>query len=115
MGWTIRSNRLPDVARALPQHVDKGVNEAADRLSTLLAGVVWKRTGMISRVTTSRSRGEMHAEVAVGWYLGKGFYSGFQEFGTSRQGARPIVLPTAQGFTAEFVEIMKKAVEEACR
>lgn len=115
MGWVIKRNDLPEIARALPQELDKGVDEAADRLANLMSAVVWKRTGMISRVTTSRSRGKMKAEVAVGWYLGKGFYSGFQEFGTSRQAARPIVVPTAQGFVPDYVTIMRTAVERACK
>jgi HK97 gp10 family phage protein len=115
VGWRIVKNRLPEIARALPKGVDKAVNNSADHLALLLSAVVWKRTGMISRVTTSRSRGPMRAEVAVGWYLGKGFYSGFQEFGSSRQAARPIVLPTAQGFVGEYISAMTTAVERACR
>lgn len=115
MGWRVKKNRFGEIAKALPRDVDKAVNDSADRLALLLSAVVWRRTGVISRVTTSRSKGPMHAEVAVGWYLGKGFYSGFQEFGTSRQGARPIVVPTAQGFVPEYVSAMRTAVANACK
>ena len=115
MGWRIKKNDLPEIAHRLPHDVDKAVQNAADHLGTLLSAVVWKRTGMISRVTTARSRGAMKAEVAVGWYLGRGFYSGFQEFGRRGQAARPIVVPTAQGFVPEYISAMSDAVRRACR
>jgi HK97 gp10 family phage protein len=111
---TVTRNDLPKVSAAMSDELDKGVTEMGDALSELFASTVWKRTGLIARVTTSRDKGPFTVEVAVGWYLGQGFYSGFQEFGTVNQGARPVVRPGAHMMEPVFVEKITEALRRAC-
>lgn len=114
MGWRVRYNHLGTVGKRLPDKLDDGVTELADAMVTRLKSTLWVRTGLIRRVTTEHDERKMHAEVWVGYYLGHGFYSGFQELGTSRQVARPIVGPTAHMMEPQFRLEMTQAVREAC-
>ena len=113
-GWRVRSNHLGAVAKRMPRELDKGVMEVSDELTRKLKGTLWVRTGMIRRVTTEKDIRPLHAEVWIGYYLGHGFYSGFQEFGTRRQVARPIVTPTAHEFERQYRLEMAERVRRAC-
>lgn len=114
-GWTVKSNHLPKIIARLPHAIDDEVDEAGEDLAGSLKGILWIDTGMIRRVTTNHPPGENHTEVQVGYYLGHGFYSGFQEFGTRRQVARPIVVPTAHAFEPIYASNMGRAVKRACQ
>lgn len=111
----VRFNHLPAVIAAMPRELDDGVDEAADGLALILKSTLWVDTGMIRRVTAVKDESRpMHAAIDVGFYLGKGFYSGFQEFGTHKQAPRPIVLPTAEVFRGRYLEEMGQKVRDAC-
>lgn len=114
MGVRVKYNNLPAVIKALPKAIDVTVDDAAQDISGVLKRILWKDTGKIRRVTTHRDRGQFHAEVWIGYYLGHGFYSGFQEFGTYKQAARPIVGPTAHQYEMVYAKNMGDAVKKAC-
>lgn len=115
MGWRVKMNRLGAVGRAMPRELDDGVQDVADSMVRELKTTLWVDSGVIRRVTTERGNGTgLHAEVDVGWYLGHGFYSGFQEFGTRRQAARPIVTPTAHAYEVQYRLEMAEKVKDAC-
>lgn len=113
-GWTVHSNKLPIIIGRLPRAIDDEVDEAGEDLAAVLKGILWVDTGMIRRVTTNHPPGANHTEVQIGFYRGHGFYSGFQEFGTRRQLARPIVVPTAHIFEPTYASNMGRAVRRAC-
>lgn len=114
MGWRVRSNHFGAIGVALPRNIDDGVQEVAEAMARELKATLWVDTGMIRRVTTEHAEGKMHAVVWVGYYLGHGFYSGFQEFGTRKQVARPIVGPTAHRYEPQYAKEMGQQVREAC-
>jgi hypothetical protein len=116
MGWRVKSNRLGTVAKRLPRKLDDTVVDVADAMVRDLKANLWVRTGTIRRVTTERNERKLHAEVWVGYYLGHGFYSGFQEFGVASRGipARPIVGPTAHRMEPQYRLEMEQAIREAC-
>lgn len=116
MGWTVKYNNLGAVARAMPKRLADGVDDAGDEMALKFKSILWRDTGMIRRVTTDRSLSRLHVEVAVGWYLGQGFYSGFQEFGVASRGIapRPIVAPLAHQFERQYRHEMAQKVREAC-
>lgn len=113
MGVRVRYNHFGAIARAMPRELNRGVDEGAEELATQLKGILWIDTGKIRRVTTDEAAGVLHAEVHVGYYLGHGFYSGFQELGTVKQVARPIVGPTAHAFEPRYARIMAVRVARA--
>jgi HK97 gp10 family phage protein len=110
----VRKNAFPKVISQLRDNIEEEVLGAAEDLTDYLKGVLWEDTGTLRRVTTEHDAGSMHAEVWVGYYLGKGFYSGFQEFGTVKQAARPIVGPAAFEYEMVYAANMSKAVRRAC-
>lgn len=110
----VRKNKFPTIISRLPDAIDDEVQTAAEDLSGYLKGVLWVNSGMIRRVTTEHEGGSMHSEVWVGYYLGRGFYSGFQEFGTVKQAARPIVGPAGFEYEPVYASNMSKAVRRAC-
>lgn len=114
MGWRVKFNHLGAVGRAMPRAIDNEVDEAADAMVLEFKSTLWVDTRLLRRVTTEKNVGPMHAEVQVGFYLEHGFYSGFQEFGTVKQPARPIVGPTAHRFEPQYAHEMAEAVREAC-
>lgn len=113
MGWRVKRNDLPRIIAAFGPACDDAVQDFAGDLEVALEDRVWVDTGMIRRNTEVYNVREYHAEVGVGWYLGKGFYSGFQEFGTSHQAARPIVVPTAHESEPIFAAYVEKAIKRA--
>jgi HK97 gp10 family phage protein len=114
MGWTVKFNHLGAVAEALPQRINKEVQDVADAMALELKSTLWVDTGMIRRVTTSKDDNVMHAQVDIGYNRGHGFYSRFNEWGTIKQAARPIVGPTAERFRPRYEQEMAQSVSEAC-
>ena len=114
-GWRIRRNDLPEVIRNLSKEMDKAVGDIADDLSTALTDRAWKDTGILRRTIEPNERWDLHAQVQIGIYLGRGFYSGFQEFGTRKQAPRPVVVPTAHEAEPVYASYMTTAVRRACR
>lgn len=110
----VKKNNFGAIARALPDAIDEEVKEAAEDITERLKGILWIDTGTLRRVTRNHEAGSMHAEVWIGYYLGTGFYSGFQEFGTFKQAARPIVGPTAHEYEMVYAHNMERAVRKAC-
>jgi len=115
-GWTVKYNNFGAIARRMPRELADGVDEVAESMVRELKTILWKDTGMIRRVTTERGLSRMHAEVDVGWYLGQGFYSGFQEFGVPAYGRppRPIVAPLAHQYERQYRLEMAEKVRKAC-
>lgn len=113
-GWTVEFNHLPKIIGRLPKAIDEEVDDAGEDLAAMLKGILWIDTGLLRRVTTNHPPGTNHTEVQIGYYRGHGFYSGFQEFGTRRQVARPIVVPSAHAFEPVYASNMGRAVRRAC-
>lgn len=114
MGVRVRYNHLGAVARAMPVEIDRAVDDTAQAIVRELKLTLWVDTGMIRRVTVDRGQGQNHAEVWIGYNRGRGFYSRFQEWGTVKQRARPIVGPTAHRYEAHYRRRMVEAVVKAC-
>lgn len=114
MGVRVRRNDFGAIARAMPEAIDGAVDETAEEMARELKLTLWVDTGMIRRVTVDRDQGRNHAEVWIGYNRGRGFYSRFQEWGTVKQRARPIVGPTAHRFEAIYRRKMTEAVVRAC-
>jgi HK97 gp10 family phage protein len=110
----LKYNHLPRIIKRLPGAIDDEVNEAAEDMAAVLKTILWVDTGMIRRVTTDREQGEFHAEVWIGYNRGHGFYSRFQEWGTEKQAARPIVGPTAHSYEPVYASLMSRAIRKAC-
>lgn len=115
MGWKVKRNDLGRIVDRLPDAIDREVDKSAEDLSIALKNTLWERTGKLRRVTTDHPPGTNHSEVHVGYYLGHGFYSGFQEFGTVKQAARPMVVPMAHQFEPIYAAFMSEAVKKACQ
>lgn len=114
MGVRIKYNHLPAVIERLPKAIDAAVDDLASDMATEFKTTLWVDTGLVRRVTVDRSRGRNHAEVWIGYNRGRGFYSRFQEWGTVKQRARPIVGPTAHRYEAVYRAKMAVAVAKAC-
>ena len=113
MGFRVKRNDLPKIIARLPDAIDREVDESGEVLMDALRPILWRDTGKLARVSRAHLPGTNHCEVQVGFYLGQGFYSGFQEFGTVKQGARPIVTPTAHSFEPVYASFMSDAVRKA--
>ncbi len=109
----IVSNRLPQIESRLESVVQDAVQKAGDELVNTLQGAVWHRWGYVERSTQTYP---IANGVAVG--VGKtgsgsqgwGFYAIYNEFGTSKQGARPVVVPAAHAFEPRYAEIVGEEV-----
>lgn len=115
MGWRIKRNDFPKVIRQLPHEMDKELGDFADGLSVALSDRVWRDTGVIRRGVDVYERDFLYARIGVGWYLKNGFYSGFNELGTVKQVARPVVVPLAHESEPVFSSYIEKAIKRACR
>lgn len=111
--WDLKRNDLPKIAQNLADEVQEAVDTMGDDLADLYRQTIWVDTGTARRTVEVRNDGDYGVDVCVGWYLGKGFYVGFHEFGTSKMAARPMVRPGA--FQAEpiFAAYMEKAIKRA--
>lgn len=110
----VRYNHLPAVIAALGEGIDDAVDETANDMASDLKVTLWVDTGLIRRVTVDKPAGVLHAEVWIGYNRGHGFYSRFQEWGTVKQAARPIVGPTAHRYEAIYAKKMANAIRQAC-
>lgn len=113
-GWVIKRNDFPTIIDALPKGMDREVDDSANDLADSLKTSIWIDTGLLRRVTVNHEEGDFHSEISVGYYLGQGFYSGFQEFGTRHQAARPIVAPAAHTYEPIYMVNMERAIQKAC-
>ncbi len=119
----VKSNRLREVAAALPKEIVLGVNEAAQRMEQRLEKTVWVDTGIVGEAvdgTVAASTGNgANAKVGVGrrgvGVAGRGFYARFNEWGTSRQAARPRVGPEAERARTYLPAVIARHVRRACR
>lgn len=114
MGFTVKYNRLGAVAKRLSSNAQDAVDEAADALTRELKTTIWRDTALLRDVTKGVNPAPLHAVVQVGYYLGHGFYSGFQEFGTYKQAARPMVAPAAHRMEKQYALEMAQAIRQAC-
>lgn len=115
MGWRVKRNDFSAVARALPDEIDTAVQDIGGDLADVLRERGWKRTGTAVSTVEVRDKGTHAVEVTFGWYLGRGFYTGFQEDGTVHQGARPVVRPAAEEAGPIFASYAERAVQRASR
>lgn len=113
MGWRVKRNDFGAVARALPDAIDGAVQDMGGDLGDVLKERGWKRTGTAVSTIEVRDKGVHAVEVAFGWYLGRGFYTGFQEDGTVHQAPRPVVRPAAHEAEPIFAAYVEKAVKRA--
>jgi len=117
----LKSNRLPRIISQLPDAVDDGVLAAGNALIAELKGGVWKRWGGITSSVKQEKQGLGHTIVGVGGWApdrggaARGFYAGYQEFGTSKQGARPVVVPAAHAFEGDFGTHVGEEVRKVVR
>jgi HK97 gp10 family phage protein len=114
MGVHVKYNYFGAIAKAMHRNIDDAVDAEAVDLAREFKVTLWEDTGMIKRVTVAREEGLFHAEVWIGYNRGRGFYSRFQEWGTYRQRARPIVGPTVHQHEPKYSRRMRTAVREAC-
>lgn len=110
----VRYNHLPAVIRAFPRELSDGVDEFANHLEVELKARVWRRTGVVAETIQDRDPSALHATISVGLHEARGFYSRFNEWGTVKQAARPVVGPVAHESEPVFVDIMTKHVRKAC-
>jgi HK97 gp10 family phage protein len=113
VGWHIKFNHFGAVAVEMKKRIDDEVDDAAQALALELKSTLWRDTGLVRRVTVNKPQGLNHAEVWIGYNRGQGFYSRFQEWGTIKQAARPIVGPAADALRPRYVEEMGHAISEA--
>lgn len=114
MGWTVKYNHLGEVADRLPRYIDKGLKKTADEMVVELKSTLWVDTGLLRRVTSERGQGAHAYQVVIGYNRGRGFYAAYQEYGTRRQAARPIVGPLAEAFRPRLYDAVAEQVREAC-
>lgn len=114
MGVTVKYNHLPAIIAAMPKEIADGVGDAADDLTETFKATLWIDTGLVRRVTSVHDERALHAEVWIGYNRGHGFYSRFQEWGTVKQAARPIVGPTTHAYEPAYAKNMADHVKKAC-
>jgi HK97 gp10 family phage protein len=114
VGWHVRYNHLGAVAAAMPKAIGGQVDDTARKMVAEFKTTLWVDTGMIRRVTSVHGQSHNHAEVWIGYNRGHGFYSRFQEWGTIKQNARPIVGPTAHRYEPLYAKAMADSVRKAC-
>ena len=110
----IKRNDVLKVRNARQDEIGDALDDFCEDLADVYRGTVWRRLGFIQGTIQVRELSEWSAEVVVGWYLGAGFYSGFQEFGTTRQAARPVVRPGAHEAEPVFASFVESAIKRAC-
>ncbi len=111
----VRRNDLPRIIAALPGALDSGVKDSARNLRDELEPKLWRRTGVVRDTAVVVDTGPASAVVGVGEEGGHGFYAGFQEWGTSKQAARPIVGPAGHAHEPKFATDVAEAVRRVIR
>ena len=115
MGSVKLTSRLPQVAAAIPREEEQAIGEFSSELIDMLKGAVWKRWGYIGASVKDHSLDPLRADIWIGEIGAIGFYSGFQEFGTKRQAARPVVAPTAHMMEPRLVVVVSEHLRQAAR
>jgi HK97 gp10 family phage protein len=110
---TLVYSKLPAIAHALPDEEEKAIDVFAEELIMALKGAVWKRHGYIGASVKDHSLDPLKADIWIGVIGAIGFYSGFQEFGTVKQAARPVVAPTAHMMEPRLVAIVSDHLRQA--
>jgi HK97 gp10 family phage protein len=121
--WRVKRNDFPKVIEAMPRKILDGVESTAQEMVDHLVPILWVDTTVLRSTARVYKEGGLSASVGVGLNprrsghgsAARGFYAAYQEFGTSRQPARPIVGPTAMLFEPRYAKIMADMVREACR
>ena len=111
----VRYNRLPAIAAALNGALGDGMDESVDVLDKRLNERVWRDRGLLAETIQDRDPSRLHALISIGLNKGRGFYSRFLEWGTSKMAARPVVGPTAHQFESKMVEIFMKHIRRVAR
>lgn len=112
----VKSNRLPEVIRRLPEEMDQAVDETCESMEDAIRAGAWRDSGVAVSTTKAETAGTpMHSTVGIGHDKGRGFYVIFHEFGTRKMGARPIVGPIAQAHEPILSRNAAQAVERAAR
>ena len=121
-GWRVVRNDFPTVISGMRREIPDGVDRTGTELAEHLRPILWIDTGVLKSTTEVYREGGARVSVGVGLNPARsghgarahGFYAAYQEFGTSRQPARPIVGLTAMLFELRYAQIMADAVREAC-
>jgi HK97 gp10 family phage protein len=110
----VKYNHLPAVIKMLPKEIGRGLDEFVDHLDNELKSRVWRRYGIVTSTIQDRDPAALHANISVGLRSDRGFYSRFNEWGTVKQSARPVVGPVAHESEPKFAQIMEKHIKRAC-
>jgi HK97 gp10 family phage protein len=110
----VRYNKIPKIKVAINPALGDAMDESVDTLDTTLNERVWRDTGILAGTIQDRDPSRLHALISVGLNKGRGFYSRFLEWGTSKLAARPVVGPTAHQFEPKMVTIFTKHIRRAC-
>ena len=106
-GARILKNKFPELYKKLHEACDDQIKEAADNVAKTIKPNLWDKRIPV-RV---RRSGPLQYEVAVG--SRRFFFSGFAEFGTVDQPAKPVVTPAAEqereAFTRGFIQAFQRA------
>ena len=111
---TVKFNHFPAVIAALPRELASGLDSFVNELETELKARVWRRYGVIADTVQDRDPRKLNATVSVGLHLKRGFYSRFNEWGTVKQAARPVVGPVAHESEPKLVDTMTTHIRRAC-
>lgn len=111
----VKYNRLPAIAAALNGALGNGMDESVDVLDQRLNERVWRDRGLLAETIQDRDPSRLHALISIGLNKGRGFYSRFLEWGTSKLAARPVVGPTAHQFEPKMVTIFMKHIRRVAR
>lgn len=109
----VRYNKLPAIIKRINPALGDAMDESVDTLDTRLNERVWRDTGILAGTIQDRDPSRLHALISVGLNKGRGFYSRFLEWGTSKLAARPVVGPTAHQFEQRMVAIFTKHIKRA--
>lgn len=111
--WHLANDRLPAISDALGVEVQNAVDDMGDDLAQLIESTMWVDTGVAKRTVEVEDGGAYTVHVNVGYYLGRGFYVGFHEFGTHKMGPRPVVRPAAHQAEPIFASYVERAIKRA--
>lgn len=111
----VKYNHLPAIAQRLNGALGDGMDESVEVLDRRLNARVWRDRGLLAETIQDRDPSRLHALISIGLNKGRGFYSRFLEWGTSKMSARPIVGPVAHQFEQKMVEIFTKHIRRVAR
>jgi HK97 gp10 family phage protein len=122
LSWRVVRNDFPRVIAGMRRELPLGVEATGTEMVEHLIPILWVDTGILRSTAEVYKEGGLRVSVGVGLNPARsghgarahGFYAAYQEFGTSRQRARPIVGPTAMLFETRYAQRMAEAVRKAC-